>query len=582
MKRVGNVESNKVYNPRNVKPQIPIDVDEVDSAMERYVRQKYELRVFMSDSQPGTRSHTGSSSSVEDRPPPLPPKPGKRFGFGLQKSSTLSGTNTPSSVPSGGFDVYDGSPPMNKASRVFGSNVNTSGDGLDSKLATLKDMGFPDERRNSTVLRGVNGNLDKAVETLIRLGEQTSGKSRGNTPTPPAKHGASGLSFDQTPTSSTNPFDALDAVPQQQPQAPPIQTQNLSYGGSATQPTTPSNSYNPFLSQGQGVQYQQQAFPQQQQNFQQNNPFGAQHGLEQSLQGLQLSNPQPQQPLFPNRTGGYGQVSAPFAQSNPFNQSFTPPPMPQIPQQYSSFYQSQQPQQHQQQQQQQYQQPQEQQQQYQAISSPTSPGNPFLKSARSQMFPQTNAASSNPFGQVLHQQSQVQQQVPQQASNPYMMQQQTQSPSSQNPYMMQQQTQSPSSQAPNPFNALQPTYQQPYQQQPQQTTYQQPSHQQQGAYQKNSILALYNYPQLAPQRPEQSQPQPAPTAQAAPTALATGNPFATTQGSQAPQQHVASALPPKMQGSSQQVSRESVDFSGLMGGRHSPDAFSGLSSTYRR
>ena len=85
MKRTGNVESNKFYNPRNVKPQIPIDIDEVDSAMERFIRQKYEQRAFMNNSQPGTRHNTGSTSSVEDKPPPLPPKPTKRFGFGLQK-----------------------------------------------------------------------------------------------------------------------------------------------------------------------------------------------------------------------------------------------------------------------------------------------------------------------------------------------------------------------------------------------------------------------------------------------------------------------------------------------------------------
>src|SRR4051812_35467273 len=172
MKRVGNTESNKVYNPRNTKAQIPIDIDEADSAMERYIRQKYEQRAFIHDSQPGTRHNTGSTSSVEDKPPPLPPKPGRRFGFGIQKSSTFPrGTTPPVSPGLGGFD-QDASPPrVNKPSRVFGSSV--TGDGLDSKLATLKDMGFADEKRNSTVLKGLNGNLDKTVEALIRLGEQT-------------------------------------------------------------------------------------------------------------------------------------------------------------------------------------------------------------------------------------------------------------------------------------------------------------------------------------------------------------------------------------------------------------------------
>ncbi|KAF2690851.1 ArfGap-domain-containing protein [Lentithecium fluviatile CBS 122367] len=219
MKRIGNTESNKIYNPRNVKPQMPIDVDEVDSAMERFIRQKYEQRVFMNDSRPGTRSNTGSSSSVEDRPPPLPPKPTKRFGFGMQKSATLPRNATPPVSPGlGTFGEHDASPPrVNKASRVFGSNVTTSGDGLESKMATLREMGFPDDKRNATVLKGLNGNLDRTVEALIRLGEQNSAMSRGNTPTPPTKIDMNGLMLKKSQTApvlatSTNPFDALDAV----------------------------------------------------------------------------------------------------------------------------------------------------------------------------------------------------------------------------------------------------------------------------------------------------------------------------------------------------------------------------------
>ena len=34
MKRVGNIASNRVYNPQNANPPIPLDVDEADSAME--------------------------------------------------------------------------------------------------------------------------------------------------------------------------------------------------------------------------------------------------------------------------------------------------------------------------------------------------------------------------------------------------------------------------------------------------------------------------------------------------------------------------------------------------------------------
>lgn len=558
MKRIGNTESNKSYNPRNVKPQIPIDIDEVDGAMERYVRQKYEQRLFMTDSRPGTRSNTGSSSSVEDRPPPLPPKPTKGLGFGLRKGSGQHKSITPPISPGmSNFHGYDVSPPrVNKPSRVFGSSV--TGDGLESKLATLRDMGFPDDKRNATVLKGLNGNLDRAVEALIRLGEQNSSKSRGSTPTPPDKLDVNGLMLHKahtmpatTTASSTNPFDALDAapLPPQQQQLAPIQTQ----------PTSPTNPFHQFVPQ-QGSQYQQQTY-EQPQAFAQSNPFGhQQQSLEQSFQGMQLSSQQQQQapqPLFPNRTGSYAQQPNPsFAQSNPFQQSFTPPPMPQMPPQYASFYQ-----------------PSESpapQPQYQSMSSPSSPGHPFLKSSRSQMFTTTNSYNANPFGQIPPQQQQQQQ--PQ-----YQQQPQIQAQPTGNPFMMQQQNQAPVQQAPNPYQGQQAGYSQ--------FSYAQQAHAQQSSnpFDKKSILALYNQPQLAPQRPEQAQTHSVQTPGAAPAVQSAGhmNPFAGMQ-SRAGAQQPASALPPQVQQGSRHVSNESVDFAGLMGGRHSPDAFSGLSSSFRR
>jgi hypothetical protein len=550
MKRIGNAESNKQFNPRNVKVHMPIDVDEVDSAMERFIRQKYQDRVFSNESQPGTRHNTGSTSSVEDKPPPLPPKPGKRFGFGLQKSSNASRNDTPPTSPGiGDFGQGDSPPRVNKPSRVFGSNITTSGDGLDSKLASLREMGFPDERRNSTVLKGLNGNLDRTVEALIRLGEQNSVKSGGNTPTPPAKPGMNGITFGnsssaQTATSSADPFEALDTVaplPPQQRQNAPVQNQQMAYGA-------PSNSYNPFLSQQQTLP--QQTYPQQQQQqfSQSTNPFDQQQqNLEQSFQGLQLANQPPPQQLFPNRTGGYAPPQPQYSSTNPFQQSFTPPPMPQIPQQYASFYQPQQT-------------------QYQPMVSSTSAGNPFLKSSRSQMFsPATRSA--NPFDQLQAQaqpppQPQPQPQpLQQQASNPFMMQNATlASQQSVNPWQQSQQ------QNANPWQQNQQYNAQYSQQQNYQPT--------QGAFDNNSIMALYNYPQLAPQRslPAQSAPVPAPapmSTSAAPASGNSNNPFAASQMSVQAQ-------------TARHASHESVDFAGLMGGRHSPDAFSGLSASFRR
>ncbi|OCL11353.1 ArfGap-domain-containing protein [Glonium stellatum] len=635
MKRVGNTESNRHFNPRNIKPQIPMDIDEVDGALERFIRQKYEHKAFSSESRPGTRQNTGSTSSVEDRPPPLPPKPGKRFGFGLRAASStfpMSKTVTPPISPGLGVFPEDPSPPrVNKASRVFGSNVGGPGDGFESKLTTLRDMGFPDEKRNSTVLKGLNGNLDKAVEALIRLGEGGSTTARGNTPVPPAKSNVNGITIDRTRTaasaaSSNNPFDQLDAVPQ-----PPQQQQQQNQmsaslqihpigtnGPSYSHPASPLNPYNPFLSSSQQL------------------PF-AQQPVDQTFQNLQLSQNQQQQPLFPNRTGGYDSQSQQLQQTNPFQHSFTPPPVPQIPQIYNTFL-SQQPSYP----------PQQTFHTPQAPQAPVSSSNPFLRSTRSQIFTQTNpfdqhqyqgmsttgtqsyqapqnlqtissaqTQAPNPFQQQSQmpqqfQQQQQQQQPQQQQNDPFQQQQQQpQAPQqafnpnvnsqlqASNPYQQQSQFQS------QPQQQFQPQQQPQFQQQPQQ----QPAQQ---SFNKSSILALYNYPHLAPVRPsalpsapssttapptasmnKRSVTMPLPSAATAVSpATGTMNPFAsvgqmqaqgqnqTQNGTMGGQSVGAGAVPPG--NGTRHVSNESVDFAGMMGGRHSPDAFSGLSARFVR
>jgi hypothetical protein len=102
---------------------------------------------------------------------------------------------------------------------------------------------------------------------------------------------------------------------------------------------------------------------------------------------------------------------------------------------------------------------------------------------------------------------------------------------------------------------------------------------------------LYNHPQLAPQRTEAVQAPPAPATASAPGAPVPGpgsmNPFTLSQNQNPQGQHQAAAAPAPRGLAAQapgvrHVSNESVDFAGLMGGRHSPDAFSGLSSSFRR
>ncbi|KIH90435.1 hypothetical protein SPBR_00014 [Sporothrix brasiliensis 5110] len=77
MRKVGNAASNKVYNPIGRKPAVPIDADEADSAMERFIRQKYINSAFSKPTNAGRHRSTDSSGS-DDIPPPLPPKtPGR-------------------------------------------------------------------------------------------------------------------------------------------------------------------------------------------------------------------------------------------------------------------------------------------------------------------------------------------------------------------------------------------------------------------------------------------------------------------------------------------------------------------------
>ncbi|KLU88675.1 hypothetical protein MAPG_07660 [Magnaporthiopsis poae ATCC 64411] len=291
MRKVGNATSNKIYNPQNKKPPVPVDADEVDSAMERFIRQKY-----MNNSVSGARRHNTGSTESDETPPPLPPKTPSRFGFRSASSifplsskakkevSSSSGRRPTSSRDN--QDRNDPDSPRNKASKVFGASVQyESADETEVKLARLRDMGFLDDQRNSMVLRGMGGNIEKTVEALVRLGEGDGRPVRLATsprePVAPIQRSAtptSTLSVPQhgraqspaSPSRSNNPFDMLDMAPAR-PQS--------------SQSTGTLQTKNPYNSQ--------------------TNPFSIppQQGLalDQALQNMSLS---PSQPLFPHHTGG--------------------------------------------------------------------------------------------------------------------------------------------------------------------------------------------------------------------------------------------------------------------------------------
>src|ERR1700754_1666676 len=97
MKRNGNDAVNKAYNPKNKKPDMPLDADEVDSAMERFIRKKYQEKSLADgkpepprrdDDSPTTYSRPPLEEPDSPPPPPVPSKKGKIFGFGLRASSS--------------------------------------------------------------------------------------------------------------------------------------------------------------------------------------------------------------------------------------------------------------------------------------------------------------------------------------------------------------------------------------------------------------------------------------------------------------------------------------------------------------
>ncbi|KAG9239656.1 hypothetical protein BJ875DRAFT_390960 [Amylocarpus encephaloides] len=490
MKRVGNVASNRIYNPQNTRPPIPFDADEADSAIERFIRQKYMDGTVKSP----VRHDTGSSGR-SDEPPPLPPKTGSRFGFRSASSIFPLSSKSKREAAAAARQDFDNRrrspspPPKNNPSRVFGAPVSRdSPDDLESKLVKLRDMGFRDEKRNVAVLKGLSGNLEKSIETLVRLGEgqaptpvpknDSSGpSSRSRTPISPT----AGITFERTrgksppKANSNNPFDMLDAPP------PPVKTQSSQSTGSV-QPQSPLSGNNPY------------------QQFNNPNPFGlmpsqSQVNLNQSFQNMAISNTQP---LFPNHTGGFPGPQ-PTQQQQLYQQSMTPP-VPSVPQQYYPpiIYENpgQQPPQNTsynpflQQQTTQVQQP------LQVRAPPINTSfqsNPFLQQS---LGGNQSVYSSSPVEQspsqyrqpAFHSHQNQQQQV---QSNPFLQ-------GNQQPQVQQQQQGQP----PQNYPIQQQQY---YQQFPQQTHSVLP--QQTLGADKRSILDLYNYPQLAP-TPQTPAPQP--------------------------------------------------------------------------
>ncbi|KAI0974140.1 hypothetical protein F4678DRAFT_458931 [Xylaria arbuscula] len=544
MKRIGNAASNKTYNPQGKRPPVPVDADEADSAMERFIRSKYVQQPSRTPTNGPTRHNTGSSD--EGTPPPLPPKTGTRFF----KSGTLSfrSKKEPQSPRESTSPRDD--PLRSKPSKVFGASVHQ--DSIEAtalKLTQLRDMGFADDKRNAMILKGVSGNLEKTIEALVRLGEGTGGISPGvTTPRDP-------LSRSLTPK-PTKPL--TNGLSLSKP-SPPLPVQS---------PSSPAN--DPWeISPAQPQSSQSTGTLQNKNPFYNNNPFGApsqqnQYNLSQPMQNLSLTPSQP--PLFPHHTGG-----TPTTQpsQSPYSHSMTPP-VPQIQNFASMSFNNNQT----------YPQPSQLQQQgYNPfLQTPTTPQPQQSLSLNTSPYQYQGALMNNPFTKsptriippMLNQ-------IPEQSQQNVYSSPQT--PYSANPFMTMSQ----------PAQISQPGQQQWYQ------PSQQPAPNAQLNYQtqrtnKESIMALYNYTQPAPapvQSPGQGISNPFETSltmsaqpqiqTAIPQNPATGatNPFLNSVAAPAP------AFTPTNQAASSARSRESMMLGMEMAwnnGRHSPDAFASLSA----
>ncbi|KAK3900413.1 hypothetical protein C8A05DRAFT_17279 [Staphylotrichum tortipilum] len=581
MRKAGNVVSNKLYNPDGKKPPVPIDVDEADSVMERFIRQKYISRTM------STSKRRPGAGDSDDNPPPLPPKPPTRLG--IRSASSIFPLGSKSKKASEPTSPRSPQPPLrNKSSGLFGVSVerdSPDGNDTDRKLARLYDMGFTDDHRNAMVLKGVGGNLEKAIEALVRLGE---GNGRGPTLLTPARAATMPLTRSLTPganldtsrarpisPASTNPFDMLDT-----PQTP----QPLSSQSTGTLQTK-----NPYLS---------------------TNPFDAPQqkpsAIDLAFQNMSLAAPS--QPLFPHHTGGMAQQ-----QHNPmmYQQPMTAPltaPLPLGAQGYSGmamngahgYPQAAQP-------------------------SPAS-YNPFLAGQPAAPQPLSiNTAqfggggmNTNPFTRSPTKiQSPTLSQIPEQTQQNYYTQtmqpvqgMQTMQPQATNPFFSQmapQQQQQQQQQFPGQMHMPQQQQQQHLSQHmglaPQMTGYFPQQQFQQPRPNTASIMALYNYPQ--PSQPLTQQQQQTTPAQTPNSALF---PAGTFPQHQQPQPQQATPISPGMASKNpfaaasagpnaaaaagvaggrlvdatprRDVSRESMMAVGLewSNGRHSPDAFASLSA----
>ncbi|PHH88870.1 hypothetical protein CDD83_6949 [Cordyceps sp. RAO-2017] len=572
MRKVGNVVSNQVYNPDNKRPPIPIDADEADSAMERFIRQKYVTNVANELGKPR------SPRSDEGTPPPLPPKNSTKFGFRSASSIfPLSSRAKKEAKMAAVLGARSNTSPglTNKPSKVFGATVDLDEpDDTEKKLAKLRSMGFQDAQRNAIVLKGVNGSLERAIGALVRLGEGAPVRSDdvATSPVPAAMPRENTLRVSRSLTPMTSgPAGAIvglsavpqNAVPERPTTASTMSTWTNPLDMMATQPQTAHSTgslqhKNPYS----GVADVS------------TNPFGYMSppgdAVSQAFQGLTVSAPQ--QSLFPHRTGDVG------IQQQSVYQQYVSPSAPTSPVHHQSVNLQGAASYGQQQQQ----------------ASPGGYNNPFLTQA-SQMqspsprqnlpagaSPTQGGYANNPFARSPTRiASPALGQIPEQSQTTTFLTASPQPlPTNTNPFFVNaMQTGQPSAgqvmvDPHHMLNQLQAQYQPP-------------------RHDKASIMALYNRPYQASAQPAAPEPQAATQAPEG-RAVYRGQPAGAVPATD-PRRSVSQPLPaatnpfmtngarPDPLSSGRHSSRDSMNLGMDMAwanGRHSPDAFASLSARH--
>ncbi|EEB09514.1 GTPase activating protein Ucp3 [Schizosaccharomyces japonicus yFS275] len=138
MREWGNERANRYWNPNPSKHPLPMTASYDDQAMERYIRDKYERKLFIDD-------------AASRRVPPAPP-----------------------SLPTRTTSVGSIAPPTN-------APPSSSASSLEPALSSLDEMGFRDRSLNTQLLREFNNDLSRVIDRLVNLKTAPSSSSAPST-----------------------------------------------------------------------------------------------------------------------------------------------------------------------------------------------------------------------------------------------------------------------------------------------------------------------------------------------------------------------------------------------------------------